>query len=493
MLLVTRLAPSLVCVCLACGGGAKAPPGGLAVAAAGWYRGDLHYHTNHSEDARRQGGDDVATALAIADAYRDPIYLAAHPEHVGDALDFVAVTDHRTDAPIFDPAFRHDFLFLIPGEEYGGAGHANVFGLRAHIPHEPRAGESQAQRHRDAIAEAHAQGALFSPNHPCQENSWIWELDAVDALEVWNAPWSAFWGEITVEDVDRRAAEAGYVNPYLREGVARGAGGGPNAQALHVWYGMLARGRPVAVVGGSDRHMVLAAGHPTTYVQARAREGILAGIRAGATFVSRSPHAAQVVMEAIDAAGVRRGLGSRLAPDATYTLEVRVGRARGGLLRLVGGPIVALGTPAPAPEVLLEKPIRSDLQVERFAWRVRASGGWVHALVLEPRVIEPLPVELEPLREATSRLAQGRDLGAMAVALATLVGEENLDILFDGSKCDPAGWSASRAQCVPADRTTGGTFYLPDAASRLLNTYFDGGQATEWCMGALTSAIVALP
>ena len=45
----------------------------FAVAANGWYRGDLHFHTNYSGDAKQQGGDDLGPALNIADAWRDPV------------------------------------------------------------------------------------------------------------------------------------------------------------------------------------------------------------------------------------------------------------------------------------------------------------------------------------------------------------------------------------------------------------------------------------
>ena len=92
----------------------------FATAATGWLRGDLHFHTNYSEDAKKQGGDDLKAALQIADAWRDPVYLAARPQDAGNGLDFVAVTDHRTDAALHDPDFKHDHLIVLPGEEFGG-------------------------------------------------------------------------------------------------------------------------------------------------------------------------------------------------------------------------------------------------------------------------------------------------------------------------------------------------------------------------------------
>ena len=483
----------------ACGDSPKAPgpPPAIATQTAGWYRGDLHYHTNYSEDALRQGGDDLTTALAIADAYRDPAYLAIHPEHAGDGLDFIAITDHRTDAALADPAFRHPHLAVIPGEEYGGSGHANIFGLRRHIPHDVRQGETQDARHIANMAEAHAQGAIFSVNHSTQENLWNWSLDDIDAVEVWNSAWSAFWGEGTLARLDARVRESGGAeNPYIRDAISQ-RGGGPNAQALRLYYNLLTRGRHVAVVGGSDRHMIFPAALPTTYVQvtpAGARltaSEVVAGIRSRATFVSRSPHGAQLTLEARDASGRKFGVGAALPMAARYTISVRVARAKGGLLRLVGGPVLPGTGPASAqPSVLLERPIDRDVFEASVEWNVPTTGGWLHGIALEPRVVEPLDPDFEPLREQFSRLSMGDNLVA---SVAPLLPIADIDVVLDASLCTRERWAREKAPCMLADQTTGGTLYLPDAIVRLIHTYFEGGVATPYSMGALTSAFLAKP
>ncbi len=61
-----------------------------ASAEAGWLRGDLHFHTNYSDDALEQGGDWMGPALDIADAYQDPAWTEAFPETARDRLHFVA-------------------------------------------------------------------------------------------------------------------------------------------------------------------------------------------------------------------------------------------------------------------------------------------------------------------------------------------------------------------------------------------------------------------
>jgi len=467
----------------------EANPGNFARAQNGWFRGDLHFHTNFSGDARQQGGDDLAAALAIADAYRDPAYLAANPGFAGDGLDFVALTDHRTDEGIRSPDFRHDHLVLLPGEEYGGAGHAGIWGLARHIPHEPQHGEPQDERHRDAVREAHAQGALFSVNHPCQSTRWPWIVDEVDGVEVWNAQWSAFWGESAPADLDGGEAE----NPFIR-GAVSASGGGSNHQALVLWYGMLSRGRHAAPVGGGDRHMLVMPGYPTTYVRAAAgadAAAILRGIRERHVFVSSDPHGPQVELTAVDAAGRVRAAGDELAAGATHALSARVTRAQGGVVRFVGGPMLpGDGAATAQPQVLSELAIASADETLRYGWTAPAGGGWVHAIVLVPRLDDPVAPEVEKLRPHFDVLPQGKDLSALLPAFAAIV---DGDTLLDPARCDPSLWEPFLGQCVPADRVALETYYLPGPLLRLANTWFEAGAPTAWSMGALTSAFLARP
>jgi hypothetical protein len=72
----------------------SAPP----VRRAGWYRGDLHLHTVHSDGQR----------------YPDELVTAAH----ASGLDFIVSTDHNTNsANRVWPACRTGALLVIPGEE----------------------------------------------------------------------------------------------------------------------------------------------------------------------------------------------------------------------------------------------------------------------------------------------------------------------------------------------------------------------------------------
>ena len=56
--------------------------------------------------------------------------------------------------------------------------------------------------------------------------------------------------------------------------------------------------------------------------------------------------------------------------------------------------------------------------------------------------------------------------------------------------CDPAAWEPWTAQCMPIDDDPLGTFHIPDDLARLIHVWFEGGEATEFCMGAVSSAFL---
>lgn len=475
----------------------------FAVAAAGWYRGDLHFHTNFSEDAKKQGGDNLTEALVIADAWRDPVYTNANPGTAGNGLDFVAVTDHRTDLAQNDPAFHHDHLILLPGEEFGGSGHAGIWGNQKHITGDPIAGESANTRIQNAIDEAHAVGALFSPNHPTQDNNWVWDVKGYDAIEIWNGPWSAFYGPTNEADVDSRAKSIGAEGPYVRQAAIRGGGGGSNAQAMIFWRYHLSDGRHPAVVGGGDRHMLLPAGLPTTYVhksrkpefdgkvgQAVGVQGILGGIAARETFVSRSPLGAQVDLAAEGTDGVLHPMGAQLAPGQTYTIRMTVSRAVGGRIRLYSAPLgKAVDGKWPDAQMVYEAGIEAPRASGTWQWQVPAGGAWLHAVVLEPLIVQPLPETLDQVVALLSKLPAGKDLGGMVQVFANLLGPN--DTITDATACDPSKWDPWLGQCMPADKDTWATYYIPDPVVRLMSTWFEDGQPTAFCAGAVSSAFLA--
>jgi hypothetical protein len=249
-------------------------------AEAGWYRGDLHMHSAHSDGScsSKSGEKRVPCPLFLTlDAAADR------------GLDFVAFTDHNTISHVkeltaLQPYF--DKLLLIPGMEMTTfQGHANAFNLRE--PVDFRVGSTEVPDWNTLLSEAKKKGAVVSINHPrvptgeaCMGCGWSpnppADLSLVQAVEV----------------VNGNDAETG-------------------VSGIPFWQEQLQTGHRLTAIGGSDTHDVTSKavpppGHigvPTTVVYANALsiDSIMAGIRAGNVFV--------------DIAGSR---GRKLELNATY-------------------------------------------------------------------------------------------------------------------------------------------------------------------------------
>lgn len=259
------------------------PPVQTQPVAGTWLKGDLHSHSaDHSDDARRQLGDDVATTVRVA-------------ERTG--LDFLAGTDHRTNALLTDPNFSSQSMVLLPGMEWGGSMHAGAIGYTSPIQATTTtSGAALAPEIDGIVATVQSQGGIFILNHPCEDGKlWAADIQNFDAIEVWNGPWSMReWAPRSMADLDRKVQSLGLTpantNPHMIAAMAEQRGC-PQLQALAFWESYLNSGRRVAAVGGGDRHMLMPQGSPTTHVYAatRDRKGVLDGIRQGRTYISRKP------------------------------------------------------------------------------------------------------------------------------------------------------------------------------------------------------------
>jgi hypothetical protein len=232
--------------------------------AAGWYRGDLHAHTHHS------------------DGHYSPPELVEVAREAG--LDFFAITDHngfRAFADLEPPAD----LVVLPGVEVSLVeGHFNVFGMEERVgwldeiwgdrwqyPSQERY-ESPA----DLMGRAKEEGLLNSINHPLLK-PWEWNdgatrLEYLHCLEVWNDP---SWPD----------------NQFA------------NPQAVALWTEWLNAGYRITAVGGSDYHRPAPfpgqhkppekLGLPSTWVYADELSGsaILDALRRGRVYVSIGPQA----------------------------------------------------------------------------------------------------------------------------------------------------------------------------------------------------------
>lgn len=263
---------------------------------AAWLRGDLHCHTFHS-DAR-------ASVDEVLEEARER------------GLRFLAVTDHNTNAHHADlRRASSPELLLLPGQELTtDFGHANVFGGVGLIDFRVRDG-ADVVRALDAAA---ARGAVLSVNHPTR-GALDWKAPVADSLncfEVWNSAWSGY-----------------------------------NARALARYDALLASGRRLALVGGSDRHkgppgqrlpLSLRLGSPTTSVEVSepSEAGLLDGLRRGRTIVSESP-TGPTVRPTVNGVGLGGVAEARGPVEVELTWE---GAAPGDRLRLIGAEGVAWET-----------------------------------------------------------------------------------------------------------------------------------------------------
>lgn len=248
--------------------GPSALPANLAKATTpGWYRGDLHMHTAHSDGGCTTGDGPRAPC---------PVYRTVLAAQAA-GLDFIAVTDHNTTSQAqalaeLQPAFPN-LLLMVGREVTTFQGHANVFGPTAFIDF--RLGSKAVPTIRSLQQAVKTSGGVFSINHPavpsgeiCMGCGWTakdTDYDAVQAIEVANG--------------GNEKALGGF------EGILSG---------MPFWEGQLNQGRHITAVGGSDNHDAgiphdkpSAIGRPATVIHAEglSTEALLAGLRAGRVFI----------------------------------------------------------------------------------------------------------------------------------------------------------------------------------------------------------------
>jgi hypothetical protein len=182
------------------------------------------------------------------------------------------ITDHNTNAQVahLDEAqARHPDLLFVPGVEfttYGG--HAGGFGVTDYVDH--KIGLSTTVQ--EAVDAIHAQGALFSINHP--------------VLDLGDVCIGCAWTNEIPDRVDGVEIETG---GYRQSGFIFGAG------ARDFWDRLLDDGSHAAPLGGSDDHRAgvdedafgSPIGDPTTMIFAaqQSADALLDGIRCNRTVV----------------------------------------------------------------------------------------------------------------------------------------------------------------------------------------------------------------
>ena len=247
--------------------------------APGWYRGELHSHTHHSD-----GNSSTRELVEAARRY---------------GLDFLALTDHFTTAawPELRSLAGSDLCVMTGLEVTGHRGHANLHGLREWV--NPYVDEPETWSINDAARATHDQGGLVCVNHAFaldlgwRYHEFDWSL--CDAMEIYH---------------------------HLE--------GSSNTAMLTLWDGLLRAGHRITGVAGTDSHDANAGRHRLgqvfTCVQADALRpaAILAGVKAGRAYVTLGP-----TLEFTAHSGEHRaGMGETLEAHGSLTLQARIAGLR---------------------------------------------------------------------------------------------------------------------------------------------------------------------
>lgn len=242
----------------------------------GWYLGDLHAHTLHS------------------DAKWEVAALFNHARERG--LDFVTLSDHNTISGLaeLDEANPHGLLAIGGMELTTYWGHALVLGL-----HEWIDWRISAARGMDAIyREATERGGLFIIAHPraqgdpeCTGCRWLYEEvmpGPARGVEVWNDDWSS---------------------------------NSNNDQGLQLAYQWLNQGFRLALTAGTDNHGRPGDrhyGYNVVFAADLSEAEILKAVRAGHSYLSAGPR-----LELTAAQGQQRAMiGDVLQPDEAAPIHL---------------------------------------------------------------------------------------------------------------------------------------------------------------------------
>lgn len=241
----------------------------------GWYRGDLHCHTLHSDAS-------WTTEELVAEARRQK-------------FDFIALTDHNTTSPLAEmAALTGNGLLTMGGQELTTFwGHAVCLGAYEWLDWRvDREGVGMA-----AIADQlYAQGQLYIIAHPyaigdpyCTGCRWLYTgmmPGNARLVEIWNGPW--FGG-----------------HPLERN---------QNEDGIGLYYRWLNEGHKLVATAGSDAHgprgYLGGVGNNVIYAEALSTAALLRALAQGHLYLSQGP---TLTVEAQNGNGTPVMMGDTLA------------------------------------------------------------------------------------------------------------------------------------------------------------------------------------
>jgi hypothetical protein len=212
---------------------------------SGWYRGDLHMHTLHSDGKRSQ--------QELVD------------EALDKKMDYIISTEHNTNsANLYWGKYNHKNLLVINGEEITTTafGHWNAIGLNANTLIEWRF-TPEDNLIRKYIDKVHQDGGLCIINHPFYAkggaNNFEFDPNLFDGIEIWNGNW------------DKQ-----------------------DELALNWWDSLLKEGKKLFAIGASDTHVISGSennlGSPQTVIfsDALSKKGLMEGLKNGKAYAVKS-------------------------------------------------------------------------------------------------------------------------------------------------------------------------------------------------------------
>ncbi|NDJ60546.1 MAG: CehA/McbA family metallohydrolase [Chloroflexi bacterium] len=301
----------------------------------GWYRGDLHAHTFHS------------------DAPWDVPDLAdfARRHH----LDFVTLTDHNTVSGLahFDSLSGPDLLTMGGIELTTFNGHALALGTREWVEWRARDRTTMTDLARAALD----QGAFFVIAHPmsigdpyCCGCDWghnDMKPGISPAVEVWNGPWP---------------------------------GDSNNEAALQTYFTWLNSGHKLVATAGTDNHGAAALdphdGLNVVWAEALTEAAILDGIRRGHAYLSSGP---ALTFTAEAPTGETAMMGDTLTAN---NAQIRVGWSRcaaGDVVELIHNGSVAQRLPADGADTATLWAVQTTTAPDWYAAAVRDRDGNLRA------------------------------------------------------------------------------------------------------------------
>lgn len=303
--------------------------GKVASRGPGWYRGDLHAHSIHSD-----GSWDIPELVQF---WRDR------------KVDFMTLSDHDTISGLAEVrSLADDHLLTLGGIEISTfLGHCVAVGV--HEWFDWRTADGQQIPVPDIADKVIASGALFTIAHPrdsgepwCCGCRWLHE-DMMPgnalAVEIWNG----YWGE-------------------------------RNEEALRLFYSWLNQGHAIVATSGTDIHRRPPENTPghgavnVVYAEDLTETAIVAGIKAGRSYISAGP---ELLVSARSKSGVEGMLGDTLPVEPADIMINWKDANWGSLLRLIVD-----GMP------YAETPIDESGEL---TWTITKTSKWCTVEIREPQ------------------------------------------------------------------------------------------------------------